>query len=305
MANTPLYEAMRELHETDPRTYTIEQLALAGDVSKQAYYKWLDRTETTNDQLNKVLMEKIKKLDNDHHHNLGVKRMTMYLNHDEEVVHRINPKRVRRLMRIGGIRADIRKERHNRIRVNEMYITDNVMNQNFLATSPNQKWATDMTELRYGHNFEYTLKLSAVIDLYGIYVLSFNVSETEITSAAIKTFERAYQNTGNPEDVLVHSDRGAAYTSGAFKNYLGRHNANARRSMSRPGTPYDNAIMEKFWNDFKVEWWDKQHSYTLKEAIEAIKAEIDYFNLIRRSETINGHTPEKFRNMAIYGGKSA
>ena len=184
-----------------------------------------------------------------------------------------------------------------------MYITDNVMNQNFLATSPNQKWATDMTELRYGHNFEYTLKLSAVIDLYGTYVLSFNVSETETTSAAIKTFERAYQNTGNPEDVLVHSDRGTAYTSGAFKNYLGHHNA--RRSMSRPGTPYDNAIMEKFWNDFKVEWWDKQHSYTLKEAIEAIKAGIDYFNLMRRSETINGHTPEDFRNMAIYGGKSA
>lgn len=303
MANTPLYEAMRELHETEPRTYTIEQLALAGDVSKQAYYKWLDRTETTNDQLNKVLMGKIKKLDNDHHHNLGVQRMTMYLNHDEEVVHRINPKRVRRLMRIGGIRADIRKKRHNRIRANEMYITDNVMNQNFLATSPNQKWATDMTELRYGHNFEYTLKLSAVIDLYGTYVLSFNVSETETTSAAIKTFERAYQNTGNPEDVLVHSDRGTAYTSGAFKNYLGHHNA--RRSMSRPGTPYDNAIMEKFWNDFKVEWWDKQHSYTLKEAIEAIKAGIDYFNLMRRSETINGHTPEDFRTMAIYGGKSA
>ncbi|WP_436585600.1 IS3 family transposase [Weissella paramesenteroides] len=63
--------------------------------------------------------------------------------------------------------------------------------------------------------------------------------------------------------------------------------------------------MEKFWNDFKVEWWDKQHSYTLKEAIEAIKARIDYFNLMRRSETINGHTPEDFRNMTIYDGKSA
>src|SRR5699024_8869743 len=128
-----------------------------------------------------------------------------------------NHNRVLRMIRIGGIRTEIHKKRHSRIRANEMYITDNVMNQNFLATSPNQKWATDMTELRYGHNFEYTLKLSAVIDLYGTYVLSFNVSETETTSAAIKTFERAYQNTGNPEDVLVNSDRVSAYTSGAFK----------------------------------------------------------------------------------------
>ncbi|QBZ05725.1 integrase [Weissella confusa] len=248
-------------------------------------------------------MGKIKELDKEHHHNLGVQRMTMYLNRDEEIDQRINPKRVRRLMHIDGIRADIRKKRHNRIKANEMYITDNVMNQDFTTSSPNEKWATDMTELRYGRNLEHALKLSAVIDLYGTYVLSFNVSETETTSAAIQTFEQAYQSAGNPEDVLVHSDRGAAYTSGAFQNYLGRHNA--RRSMSRPGTPYDNAIMEKFWNDFKVEWWDKQHSYTYEEAVEAIKAGIDYFNLIRRSETINSHTPEEFRNMAIYGGISA
>lgn len=57
-----------------------------------------------------------------------------------------------------------------------------------------------------GHDMEHTLKLSAVIALYGTYVLSFNVSETETTSAAIQTFERAYQSTGNPDDVLVHSD---------------------------------------------------------------------------------------------------
>lgn len=133
---------MRELHEANPRTYTIEQLAIAGEVSKQAYYKWLNRTETANDQLNEMLLGKIKELDNENRHNLGVLRMTMYLNHDKEVDHRNNPKRVRRLMHIDGIRADIRKKRHNRVKANEMYITDNVMNQNFTASSPNEKWVT-------------------------------------------------------------------------------------------------------------------------------------------------------------------
>ncbi|NBA12600.1 IS3 family transposase, partial [Weissella confusa] len=106
-------------------------------------------------------MGKIKELDKKHHHNLGVQRMTMYLNRDEEIDQRINPKRVRRLMHIDGIRADIRKKRHNRIKANEMYITDNVMNQDFTTSSPNEKWATDMTELRYGRNLEHALKLSA------------------------------------------------------------------------------------------------------------------------------------------------
>ena len=294
---------MHALHEENPAAYPIYQLAEAGEVSKQAYYKWLRRSETANDQLNQLVMEKIRGLDEAHKHNLGVKRMTMYINLDEEISQRINHKRVRRLMHIAGIRADIREKKHNHIKTNEMYITDNVMNQDFTALAPNQKWATDMTELRYGANLEHTLKLSAVIDLYGTYVLSFNVSETETSAAAVQTFQRAYRISGHPRHVLVHSDRGAAYTSGAFKNYLRRHNAH--RSMSRPGTPYDNAIMEKFWNDFKVEWWDKQHSFTFKEAVKAIKAGIDYFNLIRRSETINGHTPEEFRNMAIYGGASA
>src|SRR5699024_8557039 len=107
----------------------------------------------------------------------------------------INIKRVRRLMRIAGIRPDIRKKKHNRIKTNAMYITDNVLNQNFRTTAPNKKWTTDMTELSYGHNLEHTLKLSAVIDLYGTYVLSFNISETETSKAAIQAFERAYQNT--------------------------------------------------------------------------------------------------------------
>lgn len=96
VTNVPLYEAMRELHNSDSSTYTIEQLAIAGEVSKQAYYKWLNRSETANEQLNEVLMYKIKKLDDNHHHNLGVKRMTMYLNHDENILYHIKIKRVRR-----------------------------------------------------------------------------------------------------------------------------------------------------------------------------------------------------------------
>lgn len=62
----------------------------------------------------------------------------------------------------------------------------------------------------------------------------------------------------------------------------------SRSSMSRPSTPYDNAVVEKFWNDFKVEWWNKQHSDTLQEAVKVIKLGNDYFNHVRCSATING-----------------
>lgn len=287
------------MHDENPKEYPIRLLVKFGEVSFQAYYKWLKRQRTINDQFNELLVIKIKKLDEQHKHNLGVRRMTMYLNVDKEINRRVNHKRVRRLMHHWGIRADIRKKRHNRIKANEQFIIDNLMNQDFTTVLPNKKWATDMTELRFGQHLEQSLRLSATIDLYGTYVLSFNVSKTETSQSAVQTLQRAYQFTGNPTDVLVHSDRGTAYTSKDFKNLLSQHHA--RRSMSRPGTPYDNAVVEKFWNDFKVEWWDKQHSDTLQEAVKAIKLGIDYFNQVRRSDTINGHTPEEFRNMAIYG----
>lgn len=286
------------MHDENPEQYPIRLLVKFGEVSFQAYYKWLKRYSTNNEQFNELLMTKIQQLDKQHKHNLGVKRMTMYLNMDTEINYRVNHKRVRRLMHRLGIRADIRKKRRNRIKANEQFIIDNLMNQDFKTQSPNQKWATDMTELRFGPHLEHVLRLSATIDLYGTYILSFNISKTETSQSAVQTLQRAYQFAGNPTDVLVHSDRGTAYTSRAFKNLLSQHHA--QRSMSRPGTPYDNAVVEKFWNDFKIEWWDKQHSDTLPEAVKAIKLGVDYFNHVRRSDTIKGHTPEEFRNMALY-----
>ena len=104
-----------------------------------------------------------------------------------------------------------------------------------------------MTELRFGQHSEQSLRRFATIDLYGIYVLSFNVSKTETSQSAVQTLQRAYQFTDNPTGVLVHSDFGTAYTSKDFKNFLSQHHA--RRSMYRPGTPYDNAVVEKLWND--------------------------------------------------------
>jgi transposase InsO family protein len=106
----------------------------------------------------------MRELEQVHQNNLGSGRMTMYLNRDYDWGQKLNKKRVRRLMAIEGIESDIRRSKVNRRQKEAQYLAENVLNQDFATTAPNQKWASDMTELTYGLNREYSLKLSAVPD---------------------------------------------------------------------------------------------------------------------------------------------
>jgi len=97
---------------------------------------------------------------------------------------------------------------------------------------------------------------------------------------------------------LVHTDRGSAYTSGQFTNYLG--SLNIKRSMSRPGTPYDNAPMERWWNEFKLRWIERHPLVkTYAELVNLVEEGIEYFNHDNHSEQRNDRTPDEFWYAAV------
>ncbi|MCM0597252.1 DDE-type integrase/transposase/recombinase [Periweissella fabaria] len=123
------------------------------------------------------------------------------------------------------------------------------------------------------------------------------MSLTETTEATIDTFKQAF-NVANNAEPLVHTDRGAAYTSSLFNDFM--FQKNTIRSMSRPGIPYDNSLMERYWNEFKVRWLRTHPCPTTYGELEMLVAEgVKYFNTIRHSEKRNGLTPEEFRHKAI------
>lgn len=289
------YLEIQELHKE--RHYPIRKLAAIAHVSFQGYYRWRNRTDTPNDRLNRDHVVAITELNPIHQGNLGTKRMTLYINKEYTWGQPINHKRIHRLMKRNGFEANIRRKKYQRKQKMAQYLAENVMNQNFITTASNQKWSSDMTELTFGLHHEHHFKLSAVLDLYGDFVLGFNISDTETTSVALQTFQQAFRATDNPTGVLVHTDCGSAYTSHQFNHFMNAHDVH--RSMSHLGTPYDNAMSEKFWNDFKIEWWSKQVILTREDAVEAVAAGINYFNYKRRSETKNGLTPYEYRNEAI------
>ncbi|WP_439644581.1 hypothetical protein [Amylolactobacillus amylophilus] len=131
------------------------------------------------------------------------------LQHDDLIDFPVTFKMVRRVMRELSLTCQIRVKKHSRHKENEQHIQDNVLNQNFDVDSPNQVWLSDSTELTYGVNNKYKVRLSGVLNLYGRRLLSYNLSATETSAAEIEVFQRAFESSGDVHP-LVHTDRGSA-----------------------------------------------------------------------------------------------
>ena len=109
-------------------------------------------------------------------------------------------------MRNHGIKANVRKKKHNRVKRHEEYINDNLLNGQFDRQSKNEVWVTDTTEVLYGINQVKKARVHVVLDLYGRYALSYNISPTETAVSAIEAFERAFKVEPDAHP-LIHTDR--------------------------------------------------------------------------------------------------
>lgn len=284
------YIAIREVSQG--KHGAVSTLLKLIDVSRQAYYKGLNRIETAWEKQDAKLKERTQYWYDFHHQGIGAGNLLISLQHDPEITFTVTLKMVKRIQSELGIHCQIRVKKRNRRKESEQHVLDNVLNQNFEVEKPYQVWLSDSTELKYGVNGEYTVRLSGVLDLYGRRLLASNISETETSAAEIEVFQQAFDTSGEVHP-MVHTDRGSAYTSGSFNHYLELHNV--RRSMSRPGTPYDNAPMERWWNEFKLRWMERHPmAKTYQELVTLVEEGIQYFNHHNRSAHRNGLTPDEY-----------
>ncbi|AVK99442.1 IS3 family transposase [Pediococcus inopinatus] len=289
------YQAISEVSQG--KQGAVTKLLKVVGVSRQAYYKGINRQITSWERQDKVLKERVQYWFDFHFQGIGAGNLLTNLEKDNQVTFAVTLKQVKRIMRELGLRCEIKVKKHNRVKQSDQYILDNTLNQSFKVTAPNQVWLSDSTELTYGVNGEHKVRLSGVLDLYGRKLLAYNLSLTETSAAEIQVFQRAFNQFSNAHP-LIHTDRGSAYTSGAFNNYLARYNVT--RSMSRPGTPYDNAPMERWWNEFKLRWMARHPlAKTYEELVKLVEDGIYYFNHHNRSAIRNGLTPDEYWNEAI------
>lgn len=268
----------------------------AAGITRDAYYKWLKRQPSRYHQEQTQLVTAILELEEEHNWTLGYLGMTTQLKAEGKLSFAAGLKRVTHCMRNNHIQTNIRKKKRNRIKRHEEYVNDNLLNEQFDRQGKNEVWVTNTTEVVYGNQTVHKARLHVVLDLYGRYALSYNISATETTPAVIEAFERAFKSEPNVHP-MIHTDRGAAYCSGSFNNYLA--SKNCVHSMSHPGHPWENSPMERWWNDFKLIWLARHpRPKTMVELERLVQDGIEYFNTKRAYATRNGLTAEQFRSQA-------
>ena len=145
-----------------------------------------------------------------------------------------------------GLQSVIRRKRKNYIPSIPKVTADNILNREFKAEMPNQKWLTDITEFKYGNDKK--AYLSAIFDLGDNSIVSYVLGHSNNNELVFRTFNMAVKENPGAKP-LFHSDRGFQYTSLAFRKML--DDTGCTQSMSRVGRCLDNAPMEGFWGNVK------------------------------------------------------
>lgn len=282
------YIAIRYLHDTEK--YPVCKLCAVLNINRSSYYKWLKRKPSTNQVQNEGILSWIKELYEEQNGILGYRQMTITINRVHKVCY--NKKRIRRLMQILGLKSVCRIKKRSYIPSTPETEAENVLNREFYADAPNEKWLTDVTEFKYYIGTEIRkLYLSAILDLYDKRIVAYKISDSNNKQLVFDNFDEAVAL--NPDaHPLFHSDRGFQYTSITFYNKL--QAAKMRQSMSRVGRCIDNGPMESFWGMLKSEMYYLQRFTDRDELILAIENYIHFYNNIRYQRRLLYMTPMEF-----------
>jgi transposase InsO family protein len=290
------YYAIHELL-AEGKGYSLFSLCQLGQISRSAYYKWLNHEDSPNDQLNKELAERIEKI-HDKHPDMGYRRICDSLEHDYKIS--VNDKRILRICRLNKIRSNL-KYRNNgctKSAADPAYTVENILNREFHADNFNEKWVTDVTEFKYGTSIDHVHKiyLSAILDLCDRSPVAYIISDHNDNKLVFDTFDDALA-TNPGAQLLFHSDRGYQYTSKIFHQKL--VDAGMAQSMSRVARCIDNGPMEGFWGILKREMYYVKRFHTREALVEAITEYMNYYTNERPQRKLGVLTPMEYHQKLL------
>lgn len=255
--------------------YPIGKLCSFLKVTRSAFYRWLQNSQSKNELRNEELAKKVQTI-HEEHPDMGYRRIRDELNvrHGEHV----NDKRILRICRKKGIQSTIKWKPKSCTRGdrNPDHIAKNYLHREFHADAPNQKWLTDVSEFKYYIGMEvHKVYLSAILDLYDRRIVAIKISNHNDNSLVMDTFDEAVciEPDAHP---LFHSDRGFQYTSRQFYERLKKHHM--KQSMSRVAHCIDNGPMEGFWGILKREMYYGNRFESREKLVYAIEEYVDYYN---------------------------
>lgn len=202
----------------------------------------------------------------------------------------INHKTVQKLMKQLNLKCMVRIKKYKSYRRKVGKIAPNLLERNFKADKPNQKWVTDITEFSL---FGKKLYLSPILDLYNGEVISYNLSERPTFQQTIDMLKKAFEKIPDDTHLILHSDQGWQYQMRRYQKLLEKKGV--IQSMSRKGNCLDNAVIENFFGLLKTELLYLQKFDTIEQFIMELKAYMEYYNNKRIKSKLKGLSPVQYR----------
>ncbi len=279
--------------DAEKALYPVRILCRVLRVSRSGYYAWRDRKPSVRALEDERLRPKVVEAFKTGRGTYGSPRV---LDELIEQGFEVGRRRIARLMRELGLRGvSPRKFRVTTDSDHKYPIARNVLDRDFKASRPNEKWATDIT---YVWTREGWLYLATVMDLYSRRIVGWSMADHMRTELCLDALRMAIKQRTNVKGLVHHSDRGVQYASDDYRAALKARGIEC--SMSRRATCWDNAVAESFFGTLKNEliyrrpWLDRE---TVRDAIsEYIEV---FYNRIRRHSTIGNISPAKFEEMEL------
>jgi putative transposase len=227
--------------------YSLAVMCQCFKVSRSGYYAWLSRKPSARHQKRLSLDQQVKALFFRHRQRYGAERLQRTMPKEDGQLYDLKTIAAS-LKRQGLVAKAARKFKATTNSKHDLPVFDNVLRQGFSATAPNQKWAGDITYLWTDEGWLY---LAVMIDLFSRQVVGWAMAERMTADLVCDALKMAIFRRKRPKGVIVHSDRGSQYCSGAYRQLLDLHQL--RGSMSAKGNCYDNACAESFFHSLKVE----------------------------------------------------
>ena len=247
--------------------YSISEMCRFFDVSRSGYYEYVKRMDIPAKDL--PLAEKIKECQIKNGKTYGYRRVHIWL--EKQGIHH-DPKTILRVMQKYNLLSVIRRKRYRNYG-EHIHRYPNLLNRDFKAERPNQKWVTDISYIKTGQG---TLYLSVIRDLYDNSIVAYKTGTEQNINLVLRTIKAAKRKEKITAELQLHSDQGFQYTSQAYFNLTKSYGITP--SMSRRGNPYDNAMAENFFSILKTECIYRTKLRTYEDARILISEYIHFYN---------------------------
>ena len=258
-------------------------------MARSVYYYHVRIAQQTDRYL--AVKTQISAIFHRHQGRYGYRRVHLELGNQQRY---LDPKTVQKLMGQLGLKSTVRPKRYHSYKGSVGKVAPNLLERNFGADKPNQKWVTDVTQFNIKGQKVY---LSPILDLYNQEIISYEITDRPQIGSVMQMLKSAFKRLKSEDKPLLHSDQGWQYQMGIYQQTL--HKQGITQSMSRKGNCLDNAVMENWFGVMKTEFFYQKKFETVQSFKKELGEYIHYYNHDRIKQKLKGLSPVQYRTQSL------